>query len=80
MLSFDRTTLSANASVLPAFSQPGRVHFNMDTSYYVKLWGKLKWNVTIYGSWDNQPPPGFSTSDYGTTSGLSISFGNPLQP
>lgn len=77
---FDRTTLSVSANVLPALSQPGRVHFNLNTSYYVKLWGKLNWNFTVYGNWDNQPPPGFSTSDYGTTSGLSISFGNPLQP
>lgn len=77
---FDRTTLSVSANLLPAISQPGRVNFDLNTSYYVKLWGKLNWNFTLYGNWDNQPPPGFSTSDYGTTSGLSISFGNPLQP
>jgi hypothetical protein len=75
---FDKTTLSVSANLLPAISQPGRVHFNLNTSYYVKLWGKLNWNFTLYGNWDNQPPPGFSTSDYGTTSGLSINFGNPL--
>ena len=77
---FDKTTLSINANLLPAISDPGRVHFNLNTSYFVKLWGKLDWNVTLYGNWDNQPPPGFATSDYGTTSGLSISFGNPLHP
>jgi hypothetical protein len=77
---FDKTTLSASANLLPAISQPGRVNFNLNTSYYVKLWGKLNWNFTLYGNWDNQPPPGFSTSDYGTASGLSISFGNPLHP
>lgn len=76
---FDKTTLSVSANLLPAISQPGRVHFNLNTSYYVKLWGKLNWNFTLYGNWDNQPPPGFSNSDYGTTSGLSISFGNPLR-
>jgi len=77
---FDRTTLSVSANLLPAISQPGRVHFNLNTSYYVKLWGKLNWNFTLYGNWDSQPPPGFSSSGYGTTSGLSINFGNPLQP
>jgi hypothetical protein len=35
---FDRTTLSVSANLLPAISQPGRVHFNLNTSYYVKLW------------------------------------------
>jgi len=73
---FDRTTLAVDATVLPALSQLGRVHFNLDTSYYVKLWGKLNWNFTVYGSWDNQPPPGFVGSDYGATSGISVKFGN----
>ncbi len=73
---FDRTTLTLNATFLPAVSDPGRFHFNLNTSYYVKLWGKLDWNVTLYGNWDNRPPPGFSSSDYGTTSGLSLTFGN----
>lgn len=75
---FNKTTLAVNARLMPAISQPGRVQFNLNTSYYVKLWGKLNWNFTLYGNWDNRPPPGFATSDYGTSSGLSISFGNPL--
>jgi hypothetical protein len=65
-----------NATFLPAVSDPGRFHFNLNTSYYVKLWGKLDWNFTFYGNWDNRPPPGFTSSDYGTTSGLSLAFGN----
>jgi hypothetical protein len=73
---FDRTTLTLDATFLPAVSDPGRFHFNLSTSYYVKLWGKLDWNFTFYGNWDNRPPPGFSGSDYGTTSGLSLTFGN----
>jgi hypothetical protein len=73
---FDKTTLAVNATVLPALSQPGRVHLNLNTSYYVKLWGKINWNFTVYGNWDNQPPPGFVGSDYGATSGISVTFGN----
>jgi hypothetical protein len=73
---FDKTTLAVNAIVLPALSQPGRVILNLNSSYYVKLWGKLNWNFTVYGNWDNRPPPGFVGSDYGTTSGLSLTFGN----
>jgi Holliday junction resolvase len=76
LFKFDRTTLILNATFLPAISDPGRMHFNLSTSYYVKLFGKLDWNFTFYGNWDNRPPPGFSKSDYGTTSGLSLSFGN----
>jgi hypothetical protein len=76
LFTFDRTTLILNATFLPAISNPGRIHFSLNTSYYVKLWGKLDWNFTFYGNWDSRPPPGFSSSDYGTTSGLSLSFGN----
>jgi Protein of unknown function, DUF481 len=75
---FDRTTLAVSANLLPAISDLGRVQFNLNTSYYVKLWGQLNWNFTLYGNWDNRPPPGFAHSDYGTTTGLSIRFGNPL--
>jgi hypothetical protein len=61
--------------VLPALSDPGRVRFNTNLTYYVKLFGKVDWNVSFYGNWDTQPPPGLSSSDYGTSSGLSWSFG-----
>ena len=75
---FSRTTLRVSANLLPAISSPGRVQFNLNSSYYIKLWGQLNWNFTLYGNWDNRPPPGFATSDYGASSGLSVSFGNPL--
>lgn len=73
---FNKTNLSVTASVFPAISQPGRVYSNLNASYYIKLSGNLSWNVSFYGSWDNQPPPTFSGSDYGTSSGLSITFGS----
>jgi Protein of unknown function, DUF481 len=76
LFQFDRTTLAVSASFLPAISQPGRVHLNLRSSYYVKLWGKLNWNFTLYDTFDNRPPPGFAGNDYGTTSGISIEFGN----
>jgi hypothetical protein len=73
---FDKTNLNVTASVLPALSEPGRVHSNVNAAYYVKLWSKFTWNFTFYGNWDNQPPPGFSSSDYGTSSGIAYRFGN----
>lgn len=73
---FNKTTLDATITVLPAISQPGRVYTNLNATYYIKISGSLSWNVAFYGNWDNQPPPTFSGSDYGTTSGLSITFGN----
>ncbi len=73
---FNKTNLTISTYLLPALSEPGRVHFNLNTTYYVKLWSKLTWNISFYGNWDNRPPPGFSGSDYGTSSGVSWRFGN----
>jgi hypothetical protein len=56
-------------------SDPGRVRFNTNASYYIKIVSNLKWNLSFYGNWDNRPPPGFAGSDYGTSSGLSWTFG-----
>jgi Protein of unknown function, DUF481 len=73
---FDKTKLSLTATVLPALSKPGRVHTNLNATYYIKVWSKFTWNLSFYGNWDNQPPPGFSGTDYGTSSGISYRFGN----
>jgi hypothetical protein len=73
---FNKTTLDVTGVFLPAISQPGRVYFNMNASYYVKIFSDLTWNVSFYGNWDNRPPSHFSGSDYGTSSGLGWTFGN----
>ena len=73
---FNKTTLDTTITLLPAITQPGRLYTNLNATYYIKISGALSWNVSFYGSWDNQPPPTFSGSDYGTSSGLSITFGN----
>lgn len=73
---FKKTNLDATALLMPALSETGRLRFNTNVSYYVKLFNNLSWNVSLYGSWDNRPPPGFSGSDYGTSSGLRWRFGN----
>ncbi len=73
---FNKTNLEISNYVLPALSEPGRVHYTLNTAYYVKLWSNLTWNISFYGNWDNRPPPGFAGSDYGSSSGLSWTFGN----
>lgn len=72
---FNKTSLDVNATVFPALSEPGRFRFNANATYYIKLISNLSWNVSFYGNWDNQPPPGFSGSDYGSSAGLSWTFG-----
>jgi len=73
---FKKTNLDVTATLVPALSDPGRVFYSTNATYYIKLFNNLSWNVSFYGNWDTQPPPGFSGSDYGTTSGLSWTFGN----
>ncbi len=73
---FNKTNLNVTGAVFPAISQPGRVYSTLNVAYYIKLVSNLSWNVSFYGNWDSSPPPTFSGSDYGTSSGLSLTFGN----
>jgi hypothetical protein len=73
---FNKTNGDLTTVLLPVISEPGRVKFNMNATYYAKLPGNLSWNVSVYGNWDNRPPNNLSGSDYGSSSGLSWTFGN----
>jgi hypothetical protein len=73
---FKKTNLRLNAMVFPAVSEPGRVFFDTNGTYYIKLFNNLSWNLSFYGNWDTRPPANFSGSDYGSSSGLSWTFGN----
>jgi putative salt-induced outer membrane protein YdiY len=73
---FKKTNLDITASLIPAITDAGRVHFNTNAAYYVKIVSDLSWNFSFYGSWDTRPPATLPKSDYGTSSGLSWTFGN----
>jgi hypothetical protein len=73
---FKKTDLDISAAVLPGISEPGRIRASTNAAYYIKIFSDLSWNFSFYGNWDNQPPPTLSGSDYGTSSGLSWTFGN----
>lgn len=73
---FDKTNGTLAANFLPAINDPGRVKFNVNANYYVKLIGNLSWNASFYGNWDSRPPGGLPSSDYGSSSGFSWTFGN----
>jgi hypothetical protein len=75
LFKFDKTNLDVSATLFPALSEPGRFRFNTNATYYIKLISNLSWNVSFYGNWDNRPPTGFSGSDYGSSAGLSWTFG-----
>jgi hypothetical protein len=73
---FKKSRLDVTSTVLPAFgAYRGRVFYKTNAAYYVKLFGNVDWNLSFYGNWDTRPPPRFSGSDYGSSTGLSWTFG-----
>jgi Protein of unknown function, DUF481 len=76
LFKFNKTNLTLTGTAFPALSNPGRIFIDTNATYYIKIFGDLTWNVSFYGNWDNEPPPNFSGSDYGSSSGLGWTFGN----
>jgi Protein of unknown function, DUF481 len=76
---FNKTNLDLSAVLLPAVSDPGCVFFTTNATYYIQITGNLSWNISFYGNWDNQPPANLPGSNYGTSSGLSWTFGSSLR-
>jgi hypothetical protein len=74
--SFKKSRLTADVSVVPALTDAGRLFYKTNLAYYLKLFGKIDWNFSFYGNWDTRPPPHFNGSDYGSSTGLSWTFGN----
>jgi hypothetical protein len=72
---FNKTNLHFTGLLMPILSKPGQVKYSMNSSYDIKITGNLSWNVSFYGNWQNQSPPNFQGSDYGSSSGLSWTFG-----
>jgi hypothetical protein len=62
--------------VAPAINAQGRVFSKVNASYYLKVFGKIDWNFSVYANWDTQPPPHLAGTDYGSSTGLSYDFGN----
>ncbi len=79
LFKFNKTNLDFNTILLPALTDPGRIYTSATASYYIKITGNLSWNLTFYGNWDNKPPSNLPGSDYGTTTGLSWTFGSSLR-
>lgn len=79
LFKFNKTNISLTATALPALNEAGRVYSNVNAGYFLKFWGDFTWNLSFYGNWDNRPPGNLPGSDYGTSSGLSWTFGTSLR-
>src|SRR5262249_4863710 len=49
---FKRTNLDLTAMAVPAISDPGRVFLRTNAAYYLKLFGRLTFDLSFYGNWD----------------------------
>src|SRR4051794_39794322 len=76
VFNFKKTRLKVYGTLAPALSQRGRLFSRLNATYYLSVFGKVDWNFSFYGSWDTQPPMHLPSSDYGTSTGLSYTFGN----
>jgi hypothetical protein len=72
---FKKTNLAIRTYVVPSFTDKGRMRFNANASYYLKLFRNLSWNLSSYGNWDTRPPANFPGADYGYSVGLTWTFG-----
>ena len=67
--------INVEFNVYPSLTDGGRYRANLDTSFIVELFKDLYWDLSIYGSYDNEPlSADGSKSDYGFTSSLGYSF------
>jgi hypothetical protein len=68
---FRKVELTVSPTLLPSLSDLGRVRFNLNAQYKVRIASGFWWNVTFYGNWDNRPPVGLIGNDFGTSLGLT---------
>ena len=67
--------LSTRFRLIPSLTESGRVRGELDTALSWEIIGDLKWNISLYGSWDNQPQSATGeTSDYGVNTALAYDF------
>jgi hypothetical protein len=66
---------STTLQLIPSLTESGRVRGEIDTDLKWELINDLKWGITFYASFDNQPQTVTgSTSDYGVNTTLTYEF------
>ncbi len=66
---------SSRLQIIPSLTENGRVRGELDTTLSWEIIGDLKWAISLYGSWDNQPNSSDgATSDYGVNTSLAYDF------
>ena len=66
---------STTLQLIPSLTESGRVRSEFETALKWELISDLKWGISLYASFDNQPQSqGGSTSDYGVDTTITYEF------
>jgi putative salt-induced outer membrane protein YdiY len=68
------TRLSANVNVFPGITESGRVRVNTDVTLRNEIVRSVFWDLTFFSNYDNRPPEGASSEDYGIVTSIGASF------
>lgn len=67
------TQVTTNATTYFSFDR-SRVRVELDTSLHRAIVGSMYWSLSLYESYDSDPPPGLENSDLGLTITIGRSF------
>jgi hypothetical protein len=68
------TRLSARLDVFPGITEAGRLRINSNISLRNEIIESLFWDLSFYSTFDNRPPEGASSEDYGVVTSIGASF------
>jgi Protein of unknown function, DUF481 len=68
---FRKVELNVTPMLYPSLNDPGRLHFNLNADYGIRIVAGMWWNISFCGHWDNRTPAGLAGGDYGTGVGLT---------
>lgn len=68
------TRMSANLAVFPGITESGRLRANADLTLRNEIIRSVYWDLSLYATYDNQPPEGAAKEDYGIVTRLGATF------
>lgn len=68
------TRLTANINVFPGITESGRVRVNTDITLRNEIVRDLFWDLSFYSTYDNRPPDGAESDDFGIVTSIGASF------
>ena len=69
-----KTDLTTSFYVLPSLTESGHFRLEFQSDYRIKPFSDFYWNLNVFDSFDNDPPPGGARNDSGVTTSLQWSF------